>query len=279
MRVAYFNNPTAFNDAVLPFLRQREAENNIPLGILGPLAARLGTSLPEQDTPLLCAVENDDEVVGVALQTPPHALNVTRMPQEALEALADALATIRPNLFGAVGPREVVAAFYECWSRRTGATITRNKDLWLYELGTLRAASVAGGYAAFATEEDFELCVQWRSDFSNELGLPLGNPESDTRDRIAQRNLLLWKADETVAMAGARAITPTAARIGPVYTPPDARRKGYASGVVHALSKHLLDTGRTSCFLFTDADNTGANDVYIKLGYRKIGEFAEYWFA
>jgi GNAT superfamily N-acetyltransferase len=48
---------------------------------------------------------------------------------------------------------------------------------------------------------------------------------------------------------------PDAARIAPVYTPPQARGRGYATALVADLSQALLDRGRQGLFLITDLAN------------------------
>jgi predicted GNAT family acetyltransferase len=68
-------------------------------------------------------------------------------------------------------------------------------------------------------------------------------------------------------------------RVGPVYTPPDLRGRGYASGVVAALSQHALDQGAAACMLFTDVANPTSNKIYQRIGYRYVGDFTEYRFG
>ena len=46
------------------------------------------------------------------------------------------------------------------------------------------------------------------------------------------RTLQLWEDGEVVSMAGIGSPTPHGLRIGPVYTPPVHRRRGYASALV-----------------------------------------------
>ena len=55
-----------------------------------------------------------------------------------------------------------------------------------------------------------------------------------------------------------------------MYTPPEYRRKGYASSCVAALSKTLLDKGYQYCFLFTDLANPTSNSIYQKIGYKPV---------
>jgi predicted GNAT family acetyltransferase len=68
-------------------------------------------------------------------------------------------------------------------------------------------------------------------------------------------------------------------RIGPVYTPPEQRRRGYAGACVGALSQLLLAEGRDFCVLYTDTSNPTSNHVYQMLGYQPIMEASVYTFG
>ena len=68
-------------------------------------------------------------------------------------------------------------------------------------------------------------------------------------------------------------------RVGPVYTPPAERRRGYAGALVAALSQQLLDTGREFCFLFTDQANPTSNHIYQQIGYAPVCDVAQYRLA
>ena len=71
-------------------------------------------------------------------------------------------------------------------------------------------------------------------------------------------------------MAGVGSQTPNGVRIGPVYTPPEARNRGYASALVAAISQAQLDAGRRFCFLFTDLANPTSNHIYQMIGYEPV---------
>lgn len=64
--------------------------------------------------------------------------------------------------------------------------------------------------------------------------------------------------------------TPNGIRIGPVYTPPDRRRRGYASALTAATSQAELDKGRRFIFLFTDLANPTSNKIYRAIGYEPV---------
>jgi predicted GNAT family acetyltransferase len=68
------------------------------------------------------------------------------------------------------------------------------------------------------------------------------------------------------------------ARINLVYTPPDLRRRGYATAAVSALTRRLLDSGRRYCCLYTDLANPTSNSVYRRIGYRPVCDIDEYSF-
>src|SRR6185369_491689 len=85
----------------------------------------------------------------------------------------------------------------------------------------------------------------------------------------------LWEDDgRPVSLSGWGGPTPNGIRIGPVYTPPEHRGRGYATALVAGLSQALLDRGRRFCFLYTDLANPTSNAIYERIGYVKVAESA-----
>jgi predicted GNAT family acetyltransferase len=64
-------------------------------------------------------------------------------------------------------------------------------------------------------------------------------------------------------------------RIGPVYTPMEHRRRGYAGSAVAAASRRALARGAERCMLFTDLANPTSNKIYAEVGYRRVGDWEE----
>ena len=90
-------------------------------------------------------------------------------------------------------------------------------------------------------------------------------------------------AGDVVSIAGWGGATPNGIRIGPVYTPPELRRHGYATALTADLSQSLLDGrlfdgGRRFCFLYTDLANPTSNAIYERIGYVRAAESAEILF-
>ena len=86
----------------------------------------------------------------------------------------------------------------------------------------------------------------------------------------------IWEDGEAVSLSGYGARTPHGIRIGPVYTPPELRGRGYASALVASLTQQLLSGGRDFCFLFTDLANPTSNSIYQRVGYRPVTDI-EVW--
>ena len=68
-------------------------------------------------------------------------------------------------------------------------------------------------------------------------------------------------------------------RVGPVYTPPDGRRRGYAEAVTAAVTARALARGRRFCFLFTDLANPTSNGIYRRIGYRPVCDVDQWAFT
>ncbi len=59
-------------------------------------------------------------------------------------------------------------------------------------------------------------------------------------------------------------------RIMSVYTPPEHRRRGYASACVAAVSTWARAQGVDTCVLYTDLANPTSNKIYQAIGYRPV---------
>ncbi|HEY96946.1 MAG TPA: GNAT family N-acetyltransferase, partial [Dehalococcoidia bacterium] len=64
-----------------------------------------------------------------------------------------------------------------------------------------------------------------------------------------------------------------------VYTPPEHRRKGYATACVAGVCREILKSGYDFCTLYTDLSNPTSNSIYMKIGFRPVCDNVEYAFA
>jgi predicted GNAT family acetyltransferase len=211
--------------------------------------------------------------------TPPFHLLVAGQAQAALEEL---VATVHgdgvpvPGVNGVVPEAEVFAA---SWAHATGAQTRRSMSLRMYATASVTPVPAAAGGMRAAGDSDRGLLAEWAHAFADETGLQ-GGPGEIARSVVARvgadPGMVLWEVGgTTVAMAGASISSPGIARVGPVYTPPEHRRRGYATSLVAAWTDQLLSRGIRRCALFTDLANPTSNSIYQAVGYRPVADAVE----
>lgn len=260
-------------------LERQEALNNLMLGVV----TRLNES-PEQiqTLPYLVTVEEGDALVAAAVMTPPHRVIIhTESPDPApLHLIARDLHVHGWAPPGTIGPSAAARAFAEAWAATTGGSFRLLRHERVYELRQVHPPPPVAGALRVAVEADRDLVAQWLYAFTREVGVE-GTAEQmaeQAAQRIDRREIFLWDDGRPVSLAGRSRHTAHGVTIGPVYTPPALRGRGYASACVAALSQRMLDAGWCFCALFTDLANPISNRIYQKIGYRPIGDFDEYRF-
>jgi uncharacterized protein len=262
------------------FLAAREAEHNLILG----LSSRLRREpLLFGEAPYLAIVEERGRVVAAALRTPPHHLALSEIDDErAIEAIAIDVRAVFESVPGAVGPIQAVARFAELWQDATGARGHRALAQRIFRADRVEAPVGVPGSMRSYEESDREMGSRWFDEFVAEA-LPEGQPEPagmlERRLADPEGGLVFWEDGEAVCMAGYGGPTPNGIRIGPVYTPPDLRGRGYGSALTAALTQQLLDGGRQFCFLFTDLANPTSNSIYQRIGYRPVADVDQWAFG
>ncbi|MFJ1569043.1 GNAT family N-acetyltransferase [Streptomyces erythrochromogenes] len=216
----------------------------------------------------------DGAVSGALVCTPPHPLQLGALPGDAVGALAGALTT-EPLLAGLAGinaRRPDAEALALAWGRPTVVA----EEHRLYRLAGLIAPQPAPtGRAQVATEADLPLLAGWLEAFHTEVEIPAGPSEAQVRDRLSYGGFLVWEdGGVPVSLAAFSRPIGSTSRVGPVYTPPGFRGRGYAAGVTHAVSKAAYAAGAAEVVLFTDLANPTSNGVYLRLGYRPVEDRA-----
>ncbi|MBF6327217.1 GNAT family N-acetyltransferase [Nocardia transvalensis] len=225
---------------------------------------------------LFAAVCIDGAVIGVAMQTGAHVVELGDVPDPILPELALAFAEHAPEACGVEGSPGIALVFAEQWTTLRGGRFRLDDASRLYRLGELRLPAVPGT-ARSAVDSDIELCVRWLARMQREVGV--GLDRAAIRSRIALGRLWLWEdrgRPVSLVVHQTRAYGWT--RIGPVYTPPETRRRGYAGALTAHVSKLLHDKGSRVC-LFTDLANPTSNRIYQAIGYEPVRNFVRYEFC
>jgi hypothetical protein len=150
----------------------------------------------------------------------------------------------------------------------------------IYKLTEVNHPRYSPGSLRLAGEDDTDLIVRWMDAFQQEAAPNSPRPSPDmAHARIAERNVFLWDDGRPVSMAVKTRPTRHGVSVSWVYTPPELRRRGYATSCVAALSRRLLDAGFEYCTLFTDLGNPTSNDIYRQIGYRPVCDFREIKFT
>lgn len=278
MDLRRFDEVGDFVAAAGEFLVAREAEHNLIFGIAASLR-----DMPEayNGPPYLGVVVDGEQVVAAAIQTPPFRVVISEVDDPAaIDLLADDL--LERNLPGAAGPVDVVRALVDALIARGGPPAHLEMSDGVYRLSAVRPPRPVAGRSRIATPDDRDLLLEWVEAFKQEA---LGEADpidvaSEVDRWIARRGrtIFLWDDGETVSLCGVGGPTPNGIRIGPVYTPPSVRGRGYASALVAAVSQAQLDAGRTFIFLFTDLSNPTSNHIYQVIGFEPVRTFDDWRF-
>jgi predicted GNAT family acetyltransferase len=217
---------------------------------------------------------------AAAMQTPPYNLLLAPARSEtALETLGGA---IDGHVPGVVASHPEVDDFVRLWSESHAIEPRVLRNQGIYELGRVEPVPQAAGTRRAATADDFALVMDWMVAFGDEVLVEDDPGRTEARNFVEHRlreggpgGFELWvDGGEVVSLSGWGGPTPHGIRIGPVYTPPELRGRGYATSLVAELSQSLLDGGRRFCFLYTDLANPTSNAIYERIGYVKIAEAA-----
>ncbi|MFF8773807.1 GNAT family N-acetyltransferase [Kitasatospora sp. NPDC015120] len=276
-----------FRTQAVGFLAAHPAENTVLLTAADRLAAR-GPRFYGDGAPLFgwWRPEPDGEVEGAFVWTPPFVPRLGLMPERAAAGLAVELAGggagAGPTpITGVGGGVAAVRAFGAAWAGSTGVTGTVRTSERLYRLGELTGPPrPPAGRSRLAGPADRELLIRWFEEFAAEADALLPNVAKAVDDRTADGRLHLWEdAGRPVAVAGASAVVAGMSRLGPVYTPAEARGRGYASAVTAAASAAALAGGAAEVLLYTDLSNPTSNSIYQQIGYRPVEDCLELAFG
>ncbi|MGZ8632009.1 MAG: GNAT family N-acetyltransferase [Actinomycetota bacterium] len=276
MEVEPLADATTFSAVAAPVLDRDRAANNLALGVLQVLLDRPG----DYREAYFWIVRRGADVLAAALRTPPYNL-VFADPLDpgSVDVLARTLVSSHPDLPGVTANEPWATRFAGAWISATHATARTSIGQGVYAISAVRAPRPATGASRPAIAEDRPLLERWLTEFEHEALQAMTRDERGTERAIAARleggdtaGFSIWEDQGRAVSLTGWARIPGGARIGPVYTPPSDRGRGYASNLVAHVSGEMLSRGAEACFLFTDLGNPTSNAIYRRIGYDQIAE-------
>jgi predicted GNAT family acetyltransferase len=250
-------------------------EHNILATVSGNAAARGYEGL------FAYGLDDRDEVVYAAVRTPPWPLLTGELYslQDADSLVAEWLAH-DAHVPGVSGPPATARAISRAWTKVTGHVTRLSRSEAIHALTEVRDPSrPAAGTLRATTADERALVIGWLRGFNDEVRDGIGDPERMVDERGPQSRLFVWDDRGPVCLVGCSPVVNRVARVAPVYTPPELRRRGYAGTAVAALSRRLLERDADRCMLYTDLANPTSNKIYAEVGYVRFADWEEHDFG
>ncbi|MBP7691011.1 MAG: GNAT family N-acetyltransferase [Anaerolineales bacterium] len=283
MRLTRYLTAPEFRAQAEAFLVQHEAEHNLMLGLMTSLAFKPDL-YPSQ--PYFAVVTDAGRVSAAALMTPPHGLAVSYAASpEALRLIVADVAAFRPETPSVIGPAGAARLCAELWQAQTGQGFRRQMAERIYRLERVIAPAPVSGQPRRVEAGDQSLLLSWLAAFQITA---FGRADAGAVTRTVHnmltlppeyRSTFVWEDPYPVALVSCGGPTPHSRRVGPVYTPPEFRRRGYASALTAAVSQYILDQGCRVATLFTDLANPTSNKIYQAIGYEAVCDADQYEFT
>ena len=271
IEVSFTDDAVSVLDKAKVFLRSKPVHHNL---ILTLLHARAECYEPGR----YWVATDGNAVVGVVFQSPlSFRAVVTPMLPEVIPPVVDAISDAKVRLPGVVGDVATAARFAGQWAERQKSAVIPFMGQRLYEVDEVEAPIAVRGHFRKAIPDDRECLVDWVRDFYTDIGVREINSEDIVDKRLLAGLFWIWDNAGPVSMGCRTTPVEGVARVQLVYTPPENRKRGYASACVANLSKQIRDKGQR-CILYTDLSNPISNAVYRRIGYHAVAEGIQYLF-
>ncbi|PRT03385.1 GNAT family N-acetyltransferase [Bacillus wiedmannii] len=257
-----------FKEDVTPFLEKNEQENNLILGVLQMVQQPIFMGVAKQREEIKVVFLQTEEKKQIIVAT-------SEMMEEEIVELAKRLAEVYPNVPGLIGNKKTVQRLAEeiavLENKKTNVVMEQG----VYALQQVKKKWTEDGAFREIGSDELPLIEQWIYQFCEDVRLPTTKEEAKQTAHTLITNRRLFGLDvdgKLVSVAAKTRPTTNNITVNFVYTPKEARKKGYASSCVAALSQRMLDEGYKTTTLYTDLANPTSNKIYQEIGYEQIAE-------
>lgn len=274
MEVQRFQSAAEFLDATKLF---RSLEP-VRTGLITSIATSVANGSRTYEGYFWWAATEGGEIKGLAIRTLPYGYVFSPMSKDAVEALYSYISVEDAVANEFAGPKSVVNLL----EKVTGNSVIEDESELIYENNNLISAPSVGE-CKLATESEYDLIFGWMKSFMEITGLRAYNLENVVKSAIQEgRFYLLYVEGRPVSLGGHSGFQEfngfSVGRVGPIYTPLEHRKKGYASTITSHITRHLISLGARPT-LYTQADNPTSNKIYQEIGYTLVDENRRIVFA
>jgi uncharacterized protein len=281
LSVKVYPGPQQFLDELRPQLEEHELENSQVI-FKPKVWARDGV-----DGGYYAAVLDGDRLVYAGCWTLGNYMWLSWSPEdgsetEAQELLAKHVSTVESvvkGLNGYLGCEPGAKTFANAYAEATGRTVQVCRAMSTYKLTKVQWSEqcremVAKGVLRQTTlDDDMKVIGSWYKAFIDQCRLPLLSDEECEKavTSLTKVGLIyLWCLDkQPVSMAFQLRPLKYGTSVAAVYTPPEFRKRGYASALMATFSDHLLKSFQFVT-LHADNDNPTSNRIYQEVGYQLV---------
>ncbi|CAM4088213.1 acetyltransferase [Bacillus luti] len=257
-----------FKEEVTPFLEENAQENNLMLGVLQDITEAV----------FMGVAKRGEEIAVVFLQTGEKIQMIVATSEVsgvAIEELAKELKKVYPDIPGLIGNKKVVQQLAEEIATLENKKTNVVMEQGVYALEQVKQKWNKDGVFREVNSDELPLIEKWIYQFCEDVKLPTTQEEAEQTAHTLINNHHLFGLEvdgKLVSVAAKTRPTKNNITVNFVYTPKEARKNGYASSCVAALSQRMLDEGYKTTTLYTDLANPTSNKIYQEIGYEQIAE-------
>lgn len=171
---------------------------------------------------------------------------------------------------GIIGEKEVAKTYNKAYKDLFNKEMLIEMNQRIYACEEVISKTSVLGKIRLADERDFNDLIIWVNDFIQEIEgkTPIDESNKTLRRLLDGKTLyVLEYNNKLLSMAARTRPMNNSETIAYVYTPINLRHHGYATMLVEALTKIILQE-KDQVTLYTDLSNPTSNSIYIKIGYK-----------
>ncbi|MCI0765227.1 GNAT family N-acetyltransferase [Bacillus sp. TL12] len=267
IQLQVYEDISQFKKDFVPILEMNEQENNLILGVMQSVENLL----------FMAAAKRNENTILIFLQTEKKQMIVAKSvaSREEVKEIAKQLVTVYPNIPGLIGEKRVVIQLAEEIAQLEHKKFSIRMNQGIYKLEKVKKQWNEQGVFRQVNDDELPFIEEWVYQFCEDVHLPTTaeDAKQTAYALVSTKRLFGLEVDgELVSVAAITRPTKSNITVNFVYTPKEARKKGYASNCVAAISQYMLDQGYKTTTLYTDLANPTSNKIYQEVGYEFIME-------